>query len=51
LAQKKYKNSKITIADEGYYKEVGENFKMIGGCGLSMKNIVAKEMNFGQKKY
>jgi hypothetical protein len=51
LALKKYKSIKITIADEGYYKEVGDNFKIIGGCGLSMKKITVKEMNSGQIKY
>lgn len=36
LATKTYLNSQLTIADKGYYKEMGDNFRIIGGCGVKL---------------
>jgi hypothetical protein len=41
-------NSRITIADKGYYKDVGENFKIIGGCGLKISSVEPQAVPFGK---
>lgn len=47
ITEKKYMNSTITIADAGYYKQLGENFRVVGGCGMHLANLKTQVMPFG----
>ena len=49
LATKAYLNSQISIADKGYYKEVGDNFRIIGGCGVKLPEVVPGTVRFGKE--
>jgi len=44
----RYTSSTLDIADEGYYQELGENFKIVGGCGMRLPNLSAQRLPQGE---
>ncbi|KIE04702.1 hypothetical protein NF27_GI00070, partial [Candidatus Jidaibacter acanthamoeba] len=44
-----YDHSTLSIADNDFYKEVGDNVSIVGGCGLSLQNIAPTEIQQGER--
>jgi hypothetical protein len=47
LVHGKYQNSVLDIADSTYYKVAGDNFKIVGGCGLTMSKMKTLRIPMG----